>query len=39
MKKQINQLPSPSLPISMMISEAAYRVVVRIDRLIHGIAK
>ena len=37
MKKRIDQLPSPSLPISMMISETAYRVVVGVDRLIRRV--
>ena len=34
MNTQSNHLPNPSLPISMMISETAYRIVVGVERLI-----
>ena len=39
MKKRIDQLPSPSLPLSMMISESAYRVVVSVERLIQRVTR
>lgn len=34
MNTQAIQLPNPSLPISMMIAETAYRIVVSVERLI-----
>jgi len=34
MNTQVDQMPNPSLPISMMISETAYRIVVGVERLI-----
>lgn len=39
MKTQVSQLPRTSLPISMMISETAYRIVMGVGRFIRRIPK
>ncbi len=38
MTNQINQIASPSLSLSMMIAEAVYQAVVRVERLARFIA-
>ena len=39
MTNQISQVTNPSTTISMMISEALYRAIVRAERLVRPVAK